>query len=88
MTLFAWANCIGGKDLLTVSIDYLSITSFAAKGHASTAIAGVFSGQLFNYLVGFGGSLLVQSLDGELRTLISDKIDECNSVEMDETLNL
>ncbi len=56
LTLIAWANTIG---------DYLSITAFAKKGRASTAVSGVFSGQLFNFLIGFGASLLIQSSEGE-----------------------
>lgn len=55
LTLIAWANTIG---------DYLSITAFAKKGRASTAVSGVFSGQLFNFLIGFGASLSMQSSDG------------------------
>jgi sodium/potassium/calcium exchanger 6 len=56
LTVIAWANTIG---------DYLSITAFAKKGRASTAVSGVFSGQLFNFLIGFGASLLIQSSEGE-----------------------
>lgn len=52
MTCLAWANSIG---------DYRSITTFAKQGLVSTAIAGIFSGQLFNFFVGFGSSLMVQS---------------------------
>jgi hypothetical protein len=48
-------------------LDYLSITSFAKKGNAATAVAGIFSGQLFNFLFGFGISLVFQSLDGEYK---------------------
>jgi len=55
MTCLAWANCIG---------DYISITTFAKRGRASTAVSGIFSGQLFNFLIGFGSSLLIQSSDG------------------------
>ena len=40
------------------------------KGNASTAVAGVFSGQLFNFLIGFAGSFLIQSLDGEFEFVI------------------
>lgn len=53
MTVLAWANCLG---------DYLSVTKFAKLGNAHTAVAGIFSGQLFNFLVGFGITLTVQSL--------------------------
>lgn len=56
MTFLAWANCIG---------DFISITTFAKRGRASTAVSGVFSGQLFNFLIGFGASLLIQSTNGE-----------------------
>jgi len=38
---------------------------FAKKGKAATAVSGIFSGQLFNFLIGFGCSLVVQSLNGE-----------------------
>lgn len=53
MTVLAWANCLG---------DYLSVTKFAKLGNAQTAVAGIFSGQLFNFLVGFGITLTVQSI--------------------------
>jgi Ca2+/Na+ antiporter len=56
MTCLAWANCIG---------DYMSITTFAKRGRASTAVSGIFSGQLFNFSIGFGSSLLLQSSSGE-----------------------
>jgi Ca2+/Na+ antiporter len=55
MTLVAWSNSIG---------DYLSCTMFAKRNIASTAVAGIFSGQLFNFLIGFGASLVIQSIDG------------------------
>ncbi len=61
MTCLAWANCIG---------DYISITTFAKRGRASTAVSGVFSGQLFNFLIGFGASLLIQSANGEFEFAI------------------
>jgi sodium/potassium/calcium exchanger 6 len=53
LTVFAWANSIG---------DYLSITTFAKRGYSSTAISGIFSGQLLNFLIGFGVSLIINSL--------------------------
>ena len=56
MTCLAWANSIG---------DYMSITTFAKRGGASTAVSGIFSGQLFNFSIGFGASLLIQSTDGD-----------------------
>lgn len=57
LTVFAWANSIG---------DYLSIVTFAKKGYSSTAVAGIFSGQLLNFLIGFGIALILNSLsDGE-----------------------
>ena len=33
--------------------------------NASTSVAGIFSGQLFNFNIGFGFALVIQSLDGE-----------------------
>lgn len=56
MTVFAWANSIG---------DYLSITTFGKKGYSSTAVAGIFSGQLLNFLIGFGVTLILNSKGGE-----------------------
>lgn len=53
LTVFAWANSIG---------DYLSIVTFAKKGYSSTAVSGVFSGQLLNFLIGFGVALILNSL--------------------------
>lgn len=44
--------------------DYRFITAFARKGNASTAIAGIFSGPLITFLLGFGVSCLTQSFDG------------------------
>ena len=63
LTFLAWANSIGGSKY--VNIDYLSIVRFARFGNAETAVAGIFSGQLFNFLIGFGFSLLIQSSSGE-----------------------
>ena len=62
LTCFAWANCIGGNFIL--NIDYLSITKFAKLGNAETAVAGIFSGQLFNFMIGFGCALFIQSTGG------------------------
>lgn len=53
LTVFAWANSIG---------DYLSIVAFAKKGYSSTAVSGIFSGQLLNFLIGFGIALILNSL--------------------------
>lgn len=53
-------------------LDYLSITLFAKKGNCSTAVSGIFSCQLFNFLIGFGVSLLVKSLNGSFDYLIFD----------------
>ena len=63
LTFLAWANCIGGYKY--VNIDYLSIVRFARTGNAETAVAGIFSGQLFNFLIGFGFSLFIHSSKGE-----------------------
>jgi len=37
---------------------------FAKRGKAATAVSGIFSGQLFNFLIGFGCSLFAQSANG------------------------
>jgi Ca2+/Na+ antiporter len=50
----------------------LTITHFARIGHPKTAIAGIFSGQLFNFALGFGVSLFIQSLDGEYEYNVFD----------------
>ena len=66
--------CVGqytGRSSWTKA-DYFSITHFAKKGNCSTAISGIFSCQLFNFLIGFGVSLFIQSLDGEYEFLIFD----------------
>lgn len=63
LTVLAWANCIGGT--LHIYTDYLSITAFARKGYASTAVAGIFSGPLLTFLMGFGVSCILNSLNGE-----------------------
>ena len=55
-----------------IELDYLSITAFAKRGNASTAIAGIFSGPLFNFLLGFGISCTMQSIDGEYDFVIFD----------------
>ena len=56
LTVFAGAASIG---------DYISITTFAKRGFSSTAVSGVFSGQLLNFLIGFGIAIILNSLDGE-----------------------
>lgn len=53
-------------------IDYLTITHFAKHGNCQTAIAGIFSGQLFNFLLGFGVSLTIQSIGGTYEYKIFD----------------
>jgi len=52
LTLLAWGNSL--DDFF---IDYV----IAKSGHGAMAVTGVYGGQLFNLLVGFGGSLLLQS---------------------------
>lgn len=56
LTVFAWISSIG---------DYFSITSFTKRGYISTATAGIFSGQLLDFLIGFGLSCLVRATKGE-----------------------
>lgn len=55
LTVFAWSSSIG---------DYLSIVTFAKRGLNSTAVSGIFSGQLLNFLMGFGVMCVVRSMDG------------------------
>ena len=55
LTVFAWANSVP---------DYLSITALVRRGYTSTAISGIFSAQLLNFLIGFGASCVLNSLDG------------------------
>ena len=50
----------------------MTITHFAKLGNAKTAIAGIFSGQLFNFALGFGVSLFIQSMSGEYEYKIFD----------------
>jgi Ca2+/Na+ antiporter len=52
MTFLACGNSIGGN--FKNYLDYLSIVAFAKKGKGMTAIAGIYSGQLFNLLIGLG----------------------------------
>lgn len=53
LTVLAWSGSIG---------DYLSITAFAKRGYSSTAVSAVFSGQLMNFLIGFGLASIINSL--------------------------
>lgn len=71
LTVFAWANSIGGNSSI-IYLDYLTITHFAKKGNPNTAVAGIFSGQLFNFLLGFGVSLMLQSINGSYEYKIFD----------------
>lgn len=52
LTLLAWGNSL--DDLF---VDY----TIAKSGHGSMAVVGVYGGSLFNLLIGFGGSLLVNT---------------------------
>lgn len=52
------------RRYLFYHVDYLTIHHFAKIGNSGTAIAGIYSGQLFNFLLGFGVSLFIQSIDG------------------------
>ena len=64
LTVFAGAGSIG---------DYLSIVAFAKRGLSSTAVSGVFSGQLLNFLIGFGMAKIITSIsDGEVDFNIFD----------------
>ena len=64
LTIFAGASSIG---------DYLSIVAFAKRGLSSTAVSGVFSGQLLNFLIGFGMAKIITSIsDGEVDFNIFD----------------
>ena len=55
LTVFAGASSIG---------DYISIVTFAKRGFSSTAVSGIFSGQLLNFLIGFGIAIIINSLNG------------------------
>lgn len=55
LTVFAGAGSIG---------DYVSIVTFAKRGFSSIAVTGVFSGQLLNFLIGFGVAIIINSLKG------------------------
>lgn len=58
LTMLAWGN----------SLDDFFIDYYVAKsGHGVMAVTGVYAGQLFNLLFGFGGSMLRQSLNGTIR---------------------
>ena len=64
LTVFAGAGSIG---------DYLSIVAFAKRGLSSTAVSGVFSGQLLNFLIGFGMAKIITSIsNGEVDFNIFD----------------
>lgn len=53
LTLLAWGNSV--PDFF---VDY----SLSKQGYGQMAISGVFAGQLFNLLVGFGGTLIRATL--------------------------
>ena len=53
LTIFAGAGSIG---------DYLSITAFAKRGYSSTSVSAIFSGQLLNFLIGFGIAKIIRSI--------------------------
>jgi len=63
LTVFAWTNCIA---------DYLSIAAFVKRGYTFTAISGIFSAQLFNFLMGFGISSVINSLQGSYEFKLFD----------------
>lgn len=43
-------------------VDYFSIVAFAKKGKGMVAIAGIYSGQLFNLLIGLGLSYVIKGI--------------------------
>lgn len=49
LTLLAWGNSVS---------DFFVDFSLSRQGYAQMAVSGVFAGQLFNLLVGFGGTLV------------------------------
>ena len=54
LTMLAWGNSL--DDFF---VDYIICKS----GHGKLAVTGVYAGQLFNLLIGFGGSIFRQSLN-------------------------
>lgn len=63
LTVLAGANTMGGMHYF-LFLDYLTISHFAKSGNTGTAVSGIFSAQLFNFLIGFGASLMIQSING------------------------
>ena len=64
LTVFAGAGSIG---------DYFSIVAFAKRGFSSTSVSAVFSGQLLNFLIGFGMAKIITSIsNGEVDFNIFD----------------
>jgi len=61
LTLLAWGNSM--DDFF---VDYV----IAKAGNGRMAVAGVYGGQLFNMLVGFGGALVMQTFQGSKDILI------------------
>lgn len=57
LTMLAWGNSL--DDFF---VDY----QICKSGHGPMAVTGVYAGQLFNLLIGFGGSMFIQSLQGEI----------------------
>jgi len=63
LTMIAWGNSFDN-----FFIDYV----ISKSGHGKLAVTGVFSGKIFNLLVGFGIALLIQSLSGCVKLNLYD----------------
>lgn len=63
LTMLAWGNSL--DDFF---VDY----QICKSGHGPMAVTGVYAGQLFNLLVGFGGSMFLQTLKAPNNKIIPD----------------
>lgn len=76
LTMLAWGNSL--DDFF---IDYV----IAKSGHGKMAVTGVYGGQLFNLLIGFGGAMVMQS---SKNTIIPDVFDFSSGDSTVKTQNL
>jgi len=63
LTLLAWGNSLD---------DYFNDYAISKAGKGNMAVAGVYGGQLFNLLIGFGGSMMLQGLLSPVKLDIYD----------------
>jgi Ca2+/Na+ antiporter len=66
--LTGFSDLIMGMTILGISNSFVDLfvdRAMAKQGYEILAITGIFAGQMFNFLVGFGASSVIKSIKGQ-----------------------